>query len=268
MKLTHPVIVGVAAAVAAASLTAAFAAAESAPQRPRLEIAAPAEGCPAATGQFVVLLGGQQGILVLSAAQFPGGRRVGSADGGPVVVAPEGGSHWKLARAAAPGANPSLWAARYPFLGPGGRGCVTFERGRFAAAGDLATYVHWLTERVYLTLPPASRLRWPALELRQRTVRLRVEQADAGPLDIGGREGGTLAYRTRFGDVVMLQPFVLDQPSSTVALDATMTPAAAERGTPPQHLGWLVASSAAPAFIDHPAATIIVTGISASGDDE
>lgn len=233
-------------------------------ERPRLDVSAPDVECPAVAGRFVVLLGGDQGMLVLSAAPFAGATRVPAAEGGPVVVTPSGGGRWELARVEAADGGNELWAARYRFLNGKGRGCVAFDRDGFAAAGDLATYVHWLTERVYLRLPDASRLRWPALELDARTVALRVEQEGAGPLDLSGREGGTLAYRTPAGDVVMLQPFILDPASGTVALYASTTPADHEPGTHPKVLGWLVASPAAPASLDQPTATIHVVEVTSS----
>ncbi len=267
MRRTHRVITVALAAVALGSAPASRAAVAAPTTPPRLHVSAPARGCPAAAGRFVVVLGGSHGMLVLSAERFPGAHRAGSLGSGPLTVKLSGAGDWPLATAEAGTEGGALWAAHYRFLDGGGEGCVAFDRSGFAAVGDLATYVHWLVEKVYLRLPDGTRAHWPALELDGRTVALKVEQPGAGPLDLHGREGGTLAYRTPTGEVVMLQPFILDPRSGTLAIDATMTPAAHEGGTPPQSLGWLVASPAAPAKLEQPAATIQVVEVGSASSE-
>ena len=63
--------------------------------RPTLTVADPSHGCPPISGSFVALLEPGRGMLLLSGAPFPGGRRVGEVNGRP-LQAEVGGRTWSV----------------------------------------------------------------------------------------------------------------------------------------------------------------------------
>jgi len=96
--------------------------------RPEIVVADPAAGCPSAAGAFVILLDPARGMLILSGAPFPGGHPTGDARGGELEVTVPGVRGWRLESAGSAIGQTPLWAARYPFLGAKGSGCVSFDR--------------------------------------------------------------------------------------------------------------------------------------------
>jgi hypothetical protein len=157
-------------------------------------------------------------MLLLSGADFPGGREVPAPVGGPLRV-----GTWSVEEVAAPSGSGSLWWAQYPFLGEPGRGCVGFDRDRFSAEGDLVSYLRWVVEKVYLQLPAEERSRQPAFTLSDRQVALRVEQDGFKPLRLEGREGSTLAFRVAgTGSNCFLLPFVLDPVDGRLAIKVAL----------------------------------------------
>jgi len=225
--------------------------------RPRLEASDAATGCPAVGGAFVALLDPGRGMLLLSAAPFPGGRLMGAANGGALHA-----DGWRVERVAAGGGPASVWGATYGFLGPRGRGCVAFDHERFSAEGDLASYLRWLAETVYLELPAAERERYPAFALYGREVCLRVEQEGFEPMRLVGREGSTLAFRVAGRDKVwLLLPVVLDPASSRLALRLAEADASGWGPAGGAWREWLVATPAAPLLLADPPVRIVVEAL-------
>ncbi len=204
------------------------------PARPRLEVADAACGCPGVAGVFVALLHPERGMLLLSARAFPGGEQgVVTADG----RLSHGG--WAVDRVA----GGAAWAARYPFLGEPGSGCVAFDREHFSAEGDLVSYLRWVAEKVYLQLPAAERERWPAFTLADRRVTLRVEQEGFRPLPLAGREGSTIGFRlARREDRCFLLPFVLEEATGRLAIRVGLTEKEAWSPNEAEWREWVVAS--------------------------
>lgn len=233
--------------------------------RPEIVIADPAAGCPSAAGAFVVLLDPARGMLILSGAPFPGGHPAGDARGGELEVVVPGVSGWRLESAGSGIGQTPLWAARYPFLGAKGSGCVSFDRAHWSSEGDLVTYARWLVEEVYLQLPAAERQRRPDLRLADRQISLRVERAGFGPVRLSGREGTTLACRYSDGPRLFLfMPFVLDEPAGRVAVQVAATDGSYFDTIAKTTLGWLVAAPEAPGVLADAAITVIVEGIASS----
>src|SRR5512136_874296 len=150
--------------------------------RPNLIVSAPASGCPAIEGAFVVLLDPERGMLLLSGAEFLGGHPLGQASGEAFRVALQRSAAWELARAGSPAGPVQMWGAAYWGRPAGIGGCVSFDREGFSAEGDLVSHAQWLVNEVYLKLPTAERERFPALHLADRTVRLQLQPAGYEPV--------------------------------------------------------------------------------------
>jgi len=182
--------------------------------RPEIVVADAASGCPSVEGAFVALLNPGRGMLLLSAAPFPGGRVIGDARGGAIDVTLPGTGTWKLDSAGSSRGQVPLWGAIYPFLAMSGHGCVGFDRRHWSSEGDLVTYLRWLVEGIYLELPAEERLRRPDFRLSDRLVSLRVERSGYGAIRLNGKEGSTLACRhADSGRVYLFMPFILDEPN-------------------------------------------------------
>ncbi len=234
----------------------AAAAVADAADRPRITVADENLHCPSISGAFVGLLSPGRGLLLLSGAPFPGATAVGTGDGGPAEVVLPGGI-WTVAAAGGVAGPAELWAAAWPFDGDGGRGCVAFEKSRFSSEGDLASYLRWLAERVYLQLPPDARERWPALHLGEGTVRLRVEQPNTPPLTLAAPEGTVAALRPVGGEGrVLLTAFVLDDASTTVAVRVTRTGESYFAPGGKHDVAFVVASPGHPARVADPQLTV------------
>jgi hypothetical protein len=244
-------------------LVAAIAAAPAAAaERPRLEVADASRACPAIAGSFVALLAPEHGMVLLSAAEFLGGRRVGAAAGGALRLAlPEAGNP-TLARAATTPAGGEVWGAVYPFTGERVAGCVAFDRDRFSSEGDLVTYLRWVVDEVYLALPAEERAARPAFLVSTREVRLRVEGLGFRPLPLAGREGGAIPFRlpgvTR---TFLLTPFVLDAATGRVAAVLTSTAQEFWQGGDTQRLGAVVAAPGSPGSLAGPPITVVVEAV-------
>ena len=125
------------------------------PLRPQIVVADAASGCPSVAGAFVAMLDPARGMLLLSAAPFPGGHVAGDARGSAMTVAVPG-ANWQLDRIGSNQGQVPLWGARYPFLAASGRGCVGFDKQFWSSEGDLVTYMRWLVEEIYLELVGAN----------------------------------------------------------------------------------------------------------------
>jgi hypothetical protein len=234
--------------------------------RPEIVVADPAAGCPSAAGAFVVLLDPARGMLILSGAPFPGGHPAGDARGGELEVVVPGVRGWRLERASSEIGQTPLWAARYPFLGAKGSGCVSFDRELWSSEGDLVTYARWLVEEVYLQLPAAERQRRPDLRLADRELSLRVEREGFGPVHLSGREGTTLACRYSDGPrLYLFMPFLLDEPAGRVAVQVAATEGSYFDTTAKTTLGWVVAAPEEPGTLADAAITVVVEGVVSSG---
>jgi hypothetical protein len=248
----------------AAVLATAIAGAASAAGelRPRLEIADAGRSCPAIAGSFVALLDPDRGMVLLSAAEFLGGRRVGAATGGALRLAlPEAGSPTIL-RASAAGAA-GVWGAVYPFTGEGAAGCVAFDRDRFSSEGDLVTYLRWLVDEVYLGLPAEERAERPAFWISNRDVEVQVRGLGFHPLTVAGREASTQLFRLPGVErTFLLTPFVLDAASGRVAAFLASTTQAFWQGGDKQRLGVIVAAIGAPGTLADPPITVAVEAVS------
>jgi hypothetical protein len=232
--------------------------------RPKLLVSAPASGCPAIDGAFVVLLDPQRGMLLLSGAEFLGGHRVGQASGAALRVALPRSGAWELSRAGSPTGPVEMWGAAYRARTDGVGGCVAFDREQFSSEGDLVTYAQWLVNEVYLKLPTAERERFPALRLANRVVRLRLQPAGYQPVVLQDTEGATMALRVPGGpQTLLLRPFVLDETTERVAIELSITDEPYWQTAKKRPLGFVVASVAQPATLADPAMTIQVETASA-----
>lgn len=245
------------AAFAAICLSVSVGEAVAGSGRPKLLVSAPASGCPAIDGAFVVLLDPERGMLLLSGAEFLGGHRVGKANGGALRVALPRSGVWELSRAGSPTGPVELWGATYRARTEGVGGCVAFDREQFSSEGDLVTYAQWLVNEVYLKLPTAERERFPALRLANRVVRLRLQPAGYPPVVLQDTEGATMALRVPGGpQTLLLRPFVLDETSQRVAIELSITEQPYWQTAEKRPLGFVVASVAQPATLADPAMTI------------
>jgi hypothetical protein len=234
--------------------------------RPQIVVADAASGCPSVAGAFVTLLDPSRGMLLLSAAPFPGGHVAGDARGSAMTVS-VAGADWRLDRIGSDQGQVPLWAARYPFLAASGRGCVGFDKQFWSSEGDLVTYMRWLVEQVYLELPDSERQRRPDFRLADRQVSLRVERAGYGPFRLSGKEGATLACRYQDGArIYLLMPFILDQATGRVAVKVAYTDGEYFDTSAKTPLGWVISSSREPGSLADPPLTIIVESVSANGD--
>ena len=245
------------------SLALAAPTAAGAQGRPTLSVAAPAYGCPANKGAVVVLLDPAARMLLLSGAEFPGGREVGQATGGPFRVSLRRGGTWELADVGTPAGPGRVWAAAYRTHAEGIGGCVAFDRARFASEGDLVTYAQWLVDEVNLKLPNTERAAFPALRLADRVVRLRVQPAGSQPVALQDNEGGMMALRVPGGaQTLLLRPFVLDEATGRVAIELAITDQPYWQAAPKRPLGVVGAALAKPVALADPAMTISVDSVS------
>jgi hypothetical protein len=235
--------------------------AQDAALRPQIVVADAASGCPSVAGAFVILLDSTRGMLLLSAAPFPGGHVAGDARGSAMTVSVPGAT-WPLDRIGSGQGQVPLWAARYPFLAARGRGCVGFDKQFWSSEGDLVTYARWLVEEVYLELPPEERQRRPDFRLADRQVSLRVERPGYGPFRLSGKEGATLACRYQDGArIYLLMPFVLDEVTGRVAVKIAFTDGEYFDTSQKAPLGWGIASLQEPGALQEPPLTITVEGV-------
>ena len=232
--------------------------------RPKLAVSAPAFGCPAIDGAFVVLLDPGGRMLLLSGAEFLGGHPVGQASGGALRVALPRSGAWELSRAGSPTGPVEMWGAAYRARTDGVGGCVAFDREQFSSEGDLVTYAQWLVNDVYLKLPKAERESFPALRLANCVVRLRLQPAGYQPVVLQVTEGATMVLRVPGSpQTLLLRPFVLDEPTGRVAIELSITDEPYWQAAEKRPLGFVVASVAQPATLADPAVTIQVETASA-----
>jgi len=210
----------------------------------------------------VAVLDPQRGMLLLSAAPFPGGHVAGDARGSSLTVSLPGSSPWVLDRVGSREGQVQLWGARYPFLNQSGGGCVGFDKQHWSAEGDLVTYLRWLVEEIYLELPAQERSRRPDFRLSDREVRLRVERPGHGAVRLTGKEGSTLACRyADSGRIYLFMPFVLDAPNERLAVKMSYTDGEYFDKADKPTLGWIVASPDQPGTLADPPLTIVVEGV-------
>jgi len=230
-------------------------------ERPDLSVGAPALGCPASSGAFVVLLDSRRGMLLLSAAGFEGAHRLGSANGGERDVAVPGSGAWPLERSTSAEGAP-LWGNVYPWRGSGGDGCVAFAKQRFSSEGDLVTYARYLAEEVYMSLPAHERQRYPSFHLGDRAIDLEVTRPGYKALALHAREGATQAFS--YPDTegsLLLRPFVLDAATGRVAVVAATSDSPTWQGAATRPVGTFVAAIGSPVTIDALALTVAVTAV-------
>lgn len=245
-----------------AALAMSLTALATAGDRPPIVVGDADAGCPSVEGSFVALLDPARGMLLLSGASFPGGHVAGEATGGPVGVPLPDGGQWWLEHAGSSDGAVRLWAARYPFLEAGGRGCVGFDRDRWSSEGDLVTYLRWLVEEVYLRLPETERTRRPDFRLSNREITLRISREGFGDLQLSGKEGSTLACRyDDSGRLYLFMPFVLDEPASRIAVKAMTTDGSYFDQEAKTTLGWTVAAPEAPGRLPDPGFTVSVVAM-------
>jgi len=249
-------------AVAVTSAPVTLATASDTSVRPEIVVADSASGCPSAEGSFVAVLDSNRGMLLLSAAPFPGGHVAGDARGSKLTVSLPGSSPWVLDRVGSRNGQVPLWGARYPFLSRKGSGCVGFDKQRWSAEGDLVTYLRWLVEEIYLELPAQERSQRPDFRLSDRQVRLRIDRAGYGPIRLTGKEGSTLACRwSDSGRLYLFMPFVLDAPNERLAVRVSYTDGEYFDKADKPSLGWIVASPDQPGTLDDPPLSISVEGV-------
>ena len=229
--------------------------------RPQIVVADSASGCPSVAGAFVALLDPTRGMLLLSAAPFPGGHVAGDARGSAMTISIPG-TDWPIEGIGSGQGQVPLWAARYPFLAVSGRGCVGFDKQFWSSEGDLVTYARWLVEEVYLELPAEERQRRPDFRLADRQVSLRVERPGYGPFHLTGKEGSTLACRYQDGTrIYLFMPFVLHQATGRVAVKVAYTDGEYFDTSQKAPLGWVITSSEEPGALPEPPLMITVEGV-------
>ena len=260
-----PLRVGVVGVVAVLSVAAPRVAdAQHTALRPQIVVADAASGCPSVTGAFVTLLDPARGMLLLSAAPFPGGHVAGDARGSAMTVSVPGAT-WPLDRIGSDQGQVPIWAARYPFLAASGRGCIGFDKQYWSSEGDLVTYARWLVEEIYLELPVEERQRRPDFRIGSREVSLRVERPGYGPFRLTGKEGATLACRYEDGArIYLLMPFVLDEATGRVAVKVAYTDGSYFDTSQKVPLGWIIASPDVPGSLPEPPLTITIEGVFSS----
>ena len=258
------VIVGAVAVLAVAAPQTGGA--QNTPLRPQIVVADSASGCPSVAGAFVTLLDPARGMLLLSAAPFPGGHVAGDARGSAMTVSVPG-TNWPVEGIGSGQGQVPLWAARYPFLAASGRGCVGFDKQFWSSEGDLVTYARWLVEEVFLELPEEERQRRPDFRLADRQVSLRVERPGYGPFRLTGKEGATLACRYQDGArIYLLMPFVLNEATGRVAVKVAYTDGEYFDTSQKAPLGWVIASSGEPGTLSEPPLTITIEGVFSSDE--
>ena len=216
--------------------------------RPQIVVADAASGCPSVAGAFVTLLDPARGMLLLSAAPFPGGHVAGDARGSAMTVSVPGAT-WPLDRIGSDQGQVPIWAARYPFLAASGRGCIGFDKQYWSSEGDLVTYARWLVEEIYLELPVEERQRRPDFRIFRLT----------------GKEGATLACRYQDGArIYLLMPFVLDEATGRVAVKVAYTDGSYFDTSQKVPLGWIIASPDEPGSLPEPPLTITIEGVFSS----
>lgn len=229
--------------------------------RPELVVTDSKSGCPSVAGAFVALLDPARGMLLLSAAPFPGGHVAGDARGSAMTVSMPG-TDWPLDRIGSSQGQVSLWSARYPFLDTSGRGCVGFDKQFWSSEGDLVTYLRWLVEDIYLELPAEERQRRPDFQIRDRRVSLRIDRTGYGTFRLTGKEGATLACRYQdAARTYLLIPFVLDEATGRVAVKIAFTDGKYFDPSQKMPLGWVIASPEEPGSLSDPALTLSVDGV-------
>ena len=235
--------------------------------RPEIVVADAAAGCPSAEGAFVAVLDSNRGMLLLSAAPFPGGQTAGEARGSSLTVSLPGTSPWVLDRVGSRAGQIPLWGARYPFLSQSGNGCVGFDKHRWSAEGDLVTYLRWLVEEIYFELPAQERSQRPGFRFSDRQVSLRIERIGYGPMPLNGKEGSTLACRYQDGArIYLLMPFVLDEATQRIAVKVAYTDGEYFDTSQKAPLGWVIASPENPGALSEPPLTITVEGVFQEGE--
>ena len=264
MKLTHCIVVGATTLVAAVLPDTGAGQPFADNLRPEIVVADTHSGCPSVAGAFVTLLDPARGMLLLSAAPFPGGHVVGDARGSAMTISVPG-AEWSVHRIGSNQGQVPLWAARYPFLAASGRGCVGFDKQFWSSEGDLVTYMRWLVEEIYLELPPEERQRRPGFRLADRRVDLQVDREGYGPFRLSGKEGSTLACRYRDGArIYLLMPFVLDDATGRIAVKIAYTDGEYFDTSAKAPLGWVIASPGEPGTLANPPLTISVEGVSSN----
>jgi hypothetical protein len=230
--------------------------------RPQIVVSDEASACPSVTGAFVTLLDPGRGMLLLSAAPFPGGHVAGDARGSTMTVSVPG-AEWRLDLVSSSQGQVPLWGARYPFLGASGLGCVGFDKQFWSSEGDLVTYMRWLVEEVYLDLPTEERQHRPDFRLADRQISLRVDRPGYGPFRLSGKEGATLACRYQdAARIYLLIPFVLDDATGRVAVKIAYTDGEYFDTSQKANLGWVIASTDHPGHLAEPPLTVSVEGVS------
>jgi hypothetical protein len=266
MNMIRFIVVGAVALVATAFPATGAGQAFDERLRPEIVVADAASGCPSVAGAFVTLLDPARGMLLLSAAPFPGGHVAGDGRGSAMTISVPG-AEWPLDRIGSSQGQVPLWAARYPFLAASGRGCVGFDKQFWSSEGDLVTYMRWLVEEVYLELPPEERQRRPDFRLADRTVSLRIERAGYGPFRLSGKEGSTLACRYQDGArIYLFMPFVLDEATAPAAVKVAYTAGEHIDTSQKAPLGWVIASSEEPGALSEPSLTVTIEGVFPGGE--
>lgn len=179
-------------------------------------------GCSEVQGRYVALLVPGHGALVLSRAEFPGARVVGSLSRGGLEVTVPGAGGWDHAAADGEG---RVWGLFHrDGLQGSAPGCVAFDKDRFTWSDDLLTYVRWVVEEAYLSLPAPTREQALPLLVSDRPVVLRAGIEGRGSVELEGKEASTLAFRLPDGDrTYLLQPFVIDGPGRILAVHVEAT---------------------------------------------
>ena len=236
--------------------------------RPEISVADEASGCPSVEGAFVALLDPSRGMLLLSAAPFPGGHPVGDARGAEMTLSLPGFGSWKLDQAGSSAGQVPMWGARYPFLAESGRGCVGFDRQHWSSEGDLVTYARWLVEEIYLQLPAAERQRRPDFRISDREVAFAVQRNGYGTFQLNGKEGATRACKyADSGRVYLFMPFVLDQASGRIAVKLEYTDGSYFDTEAKSSLGWVVATPGEPGTLVDTSFVVVAEGVTADGSE-
>lgn len=175
-------------------------------------------GCAEISGHFVLLLDAQRATL-LSATEFPGGRRVGRIAAGRLALEqPIGGQAGLQTDGNLPDGT-TIFGWRVPGVETHGKtGCIAFEQSRFTWPGDLASYVRWLVRDLYLPVAERGWLASKALHVGSRSIRMEIQPVGYRTVTLSSVEAGLTGLDLPNGERYFFRPVLLGDTSHAAVL--------------------------------------------------
>jgi len=175
-------------------------------------------GCAEISGHFVLLLDAQ-GATLLSAMEFPGGRRVGRVtDGRLDLNRPIGGRADLQTDGNLPNGT-TIFGWHVPGVETHGKtGCIAFEQSRFTWPGDLASYARWLVRDLYLPVAERGWLAGKALRVGSRSIRMEIQPVGYRTVTLSSVEAGITGLDLPNGQRYFFRPVLLGDDSHAAVL--------------------------------------------------